>query len=206
MTEFYQGERNCWNKYSGQEITIKSTIPQIRMLIAWSGEFITGRGGNEMASCLMSYINSVSKTITSIAIWTDYCPSKNRNVQMIMCYFHILAMNPTIKQISHKFLLRGHTHMEMDSIHSVIERESKKYPNYKIMTPWDWMQLARLSGKTRTTLYLKWQLLIVKTLTSSATDLTRPFKIARKQRGAKKLCLRVFCILKSDFDQEFDSR
>lgn len=39
--------------------------------------------------------------------------------------------------------------MEVDSIHSMIEGESKKCLSFKIITPWDWMQLTRISGKNK---------------------------------------------------------
>nr|CAH7728807.1 unnamed protein product [Callosobruchus chinensis]CAH7732680.1 unnamed protein product [Callosobruchus chinensis] len=61
-----------------------------------------------------------------------------------MSYFVLLEKNPNIKCISHKSLTKGHTHLEADSDHSIIERERKKIPQLKIITPWDWQQLVRL--------------------------------------------------------------
>ncbi|KAJ8965857.1 hypothetical protein NQ314_003869 [Rhamnusium bicolor] len=57
-----------------------------------------------------------------------------------------MTIKQSIKIIEHKFLLRGHTHMEVDSIQSQIEREMKRLPSFAIMTPWDWQQLARMCG------------------------------------------------------------
>ncbi|CAH1109430.1 unnamed protein product [Psylliodes chrysocephalus] len=170
-----------------------------------------------MASCLMIYINSISKTITSIIIWTDNCPSQNQNIQMIMWYFYILAINPQIKQISHKFLLRGHTHMEVDSIHSVIEQESKECPNYKIMTPWHWMQLARLSGKNKDYVVFEMTTPDFKDFNKLYNIPNAPFQNCKKtEKGEKFLISKVVLkqgrqdspgvlFFKSDFDQEFDS-
>ncbi|KAF2888415.1 hypothetical protein ILUMI_17758, partial [Ignelater luminosus] len=61
-------------------------------------ESIAGRGGNEMASCMLKYISSLNDSrITHLIVWSDNCPSQNRNVQMIMCYFHILRTVPHLK-------------------------------------------------------------------------------------------------------------
>ncbi|CAH1974489.1 unnamed protein product [Acanthoscelides obtectus] len=52
---------------------------------------------------------------------------------MIVNYLHILQiMSPSLKCIIHKFLLRGHTHIEADHIHALIERVIKKQPTMKI--------------------------------------------------------------------------
>ncbi|CAH1990991.1 unnamed protein product [Acanthoscelides obtectus] len=60
---------------------------------------------------------------------------------MIIDYFYILQIiSPSLKCIIHKFLPRGHTHMEADHIHALIERVIKKQPTMKICTPWDWQQ------------------------------------------------------------------
>lgn len=52
------------------------------------------------------------------------------------------------ENVAHKYLLRGHTHMEADHIHALIERSIKKQPAMEIVTPWDWEQLIRASGAT----------------------------------------------------------
>jgi len=41
-----------------------------------------------------------------------------------------------LKIISHKFLLRGLTHLEVDCDHSIIEKAKKKIEHSTIMTPW----------------------------------------------------------------------
>nr|CAH7768684.1 unnamed protein product [Callosobruchus chinensis] len=109
-------------------------------------ESMSGRGGNEVASCLSkwSQVCNISEEIEELTIWSDNCPSQNRNAQILMSYFVPLEKNPNIKCISHKSLTKGHTHLEADSDHSIIERERKKIPQLKIITPWDWQQLVRL--------------------------------------------------------------
>lgn len=100
---------------------------------------------NEMASGLIKWaLANISPQLEEIIIWSDNCPSQNRNLIMVMLYFWLLKIFPNLKTISHKFLLRGHTHLEVDGSHSMIERARKKTVGFQIMTPWDWQQLARM--------------------------------------------------------------
>lgn len=180
-------------------------------------ESIAGRGGNEMASCLVQYINSLPKTITSIIIWTDNCPSQNRNLQMIMCYFYVLALNPHIKEVSHKYLLRGHTHMEVDNVHSIIEREAKKCPNFQIITPWDWLQLARISGKNKDFKIFEMTTTEFKDFNKMYNSVDSPLQNIKKTQNSNKFLISqtVFMqvrqdqpgilFFKTDFNQEFQS-
>lgn len=52
--------------------------------------------------------------------------------------------------ITQKFLLKGHTHMEADTVHALIERKRKKMNNMSILTPWDWQQLVRQTSRKYT--------------------------------------------------------
>lgn len=110
-------------------------------------ESVAGRGGNEIGSCLFKWaLATIDESVEELIIWSDNCPSQNRNINSILAYFSILNFVPTLKVIDHKYLLRGHTHLEVDSDHSLIEREKKKMSKFQIMTPWDWQQLVRIAS------------------------------------------------------------
>jgi len=55
-------------------------------------------------------------------------------------------MLPNVNIINHKFLVPGHTHMECDVDHSLIEKQKKKI-QVPIFHPHDWYQLVRSTGK-----------------------------------------------------------
>ncbi|CAH1105929.1 unnamed protein product [Psylliodes chrysocephalus] len=67
---------------------------------------------------------------------------------MAVNYFYLLNSCPSLKSVIHKFPLRGHTHMEADYVHALIERTVKKQPTMTIATPWDWQQLIISTGAT----------------------------------------------------------
>lgn len=45
---------------------------------------------------------------------------------------------PTPKEVNHKFLLSGHTHIEVDSKYSVIEGAKNQIKNHTIFTTNEW--------------------------------------------------------------------
>nr|CAH7725103.1 unnamed protein product [Callosobruchus chinensis] len=65
---------------------------------------------------------------------------------MLVNYLWLLNICPNLKIVDHKFLLRGHTHMEADHGHGLIERILKNEPTMKICTPWDRQNLIRSAG------------------------------------------------------------
>nr|CAI5867580.1 unnamed protein product [Callosobruchus analis] len=91
---------------------------------------------------------SIGTGIETLIICSDNCPSQNRNIMMIVNYFYLLQIKCPLKRVIHKFLLRGHTHTEVDHRHALIERFIKKQPTTKICTPWDWQQPIRSTGAT----------------------------------------------------------
>lgn len=121
--------------------------------IMWD-ESVSGRGGNELASGLIKWFElNVSNTSTrEVTIWSDNCAGQNKNIHIIMCYLWLLKYIPNLQVINHKYLMKGHTHMEVDGIHSIIERKKKKQPQFSIMTPWDWQQLIRSCSSDKTTI------------------------------------------------------
>ena len=84
------------------------------------------RGGNEIASCFLKFIQeTMTQNIKRLTVWTDHYPWQNRNIMMVL-HFILINKYPLLETIDHKFLLRGHTHMDIDVPHSVIEREKNQ--------------------------------------------------------------------------------
>ncbi|KAJ8969696.1 hypothetical protein NQ314_001637 [Rhamnusium bicolor] len=142
--ELHNSQSFYFLKFWTYNLTIHDSTAQKYFCMMWD-ESVAGRGGNEVASCLLKFVSSyVPETTEQLTIWSDNCPSQNRNVQMIMCYEWIFKLKQSLKVIIHKYLSREHTHLEVDGDHSVIERERKKIPQLRIITPWDWQQVVRL--------------------------------------------------------------
>ncbi|CAK1603114.1 unnamed protein product, partial [Parnassius mnemosyne] len=62
-------------------------------------------------------------------------------------FTYLLSVKPSIKLINHKFMVPGHTHVEVDLDHAIIEKKKKKKTEIEIYHPHDWMQLVKSSSK-----------------------------------------------------------
>lgn len=110
-------------------------------------EGIAARGANEIGSCVYTFImNDLKADVKSLTMYSDTCGGQNKNTHVAaMCIVAVLQ-SPSLEEINHKFLVPGHTHMECDTSHALIER-NKKHFNGNIHHPHDWAQLIQNSGK-----------------------------------------------------------
>lgn len=71
-----------------------------------------------------------------------------QNKFIIGLYQYALKVFPNLKTITHKFLIRGHTQNEGDSVHSVIEKQIKlSLKSSTIYTAYQYAQIIRDSKK-----------------------------------------------------------
>ncbi|CAH2091941.1 unnamed protein product [Euphydryas editha] len=97
---------------------------------------------SNFASCLTDYImEKVDKSIP-LVIYSDGCTSQNRNATMANALLDLSIKNNM--QISQKYLEKGHTQMECDSVHSVIEIKLK---NTDIHLPIQYVTLTKDAKK-----------------------------------------------------------
>lgn len=82
------------------------------------------RGANEIASCVYKFIEQTVKDgIKEYRFWSDNCGGQNRNRIVFLMY--MMASYKYKIQISHRFLIVGHTQNEGDSMHALIERQTR---------------------------------------------------------------------------------
>lgn len=98
---------------------------------------------NVFTSCVVHYFVSELGCNKDIAIYSDGCGSQNRNVTLSNA-LSALARDKGIT-ITQNYLEKGHTQMECDSVHSVIERKKK---NREICTPAQYVQLIQEARPT----------------------------------------------------------
>lgn len=108
-------------------------------------EGIAGRGANQIGSALVTYILSLPSTVKNVTLYSDTCGGQNKNTIIMVALLYALKVKKTIDEINHKFLLSGHTHMECDSDHSVIEKKKRKATD--IHVPRDYYNLVRSCGR-----------------------------------------------------------
>lgn len=120
-------------------LTVNNNTMSETTCYMWN-ETVSKRGSNEITSCIYKFLGTVS--VDHVVLFSDSCYGQNKNKTMMGMLSISVANHPTLKIVDHKFLEPGHTHMECDTDHSVIER-AKKRTNKEIHWPDDWYQFVR---------------------------------------------------------------
>lgn len=108
------------------------------------------RGAIEIGTCVWEFLKKSSDRGTdsmNIIFYSDNCCGQNKNKYIATLYLYAVQIL-NINSITHKFLIRGHTQNEADSVHSLIEKEVKK--NLKsgpIYTPDQYVTLIKSAKK-----------------------------------------------------------
>lgn len=109
----------------------------------WWNETEGDLSASTFATFLLHYIRErCSDPKLPIVIYSDGCCYQNRNVALANALFQYSLENSVI--IEQKYLEKGHTQMECDSVHALIE---KKLKNRFIHLPSDYMNVTREARK-----------------------------------------------------------
>ncbi len=101
--------------------------------------------GSVFATCLISYLDEFFKDDLPIIIYSDGCTSQNRNAILSNALIHYSVK--TKKTVIQKYLEKGHTQMEVDSVHATIERKINSRTIYLPQDYTDLIQSARVKEK-----------------------------------------------------------
>lgn len=92
------------------------------------------RGSDETSSLLMDYIQIIVEDgALIIIVYSDACGGQNRS-QYFLTMYYAVAMKYGIT-IIHRYLEKGNTQMECDSVHARIEKKGRKKA---VMVPSEW--------------------------------------------------------------------
>lgn len=129
---YYKRKLNVYN------FTVYNMSSKEAFCYMWD-EQIAKRGANEVASCLYDFLSKLAlKGVTEIYLWSDNCGGQNRN-RIVFYMYLVAAINLNIK-ICHRFMEKGHTQNEGDSVHALIEKTAK---GKDIYSPSEWYALVR---------------------------------------------------------------
>lgn len=139
-TFYYKRNYNTYN------FSIFSTSDRKGTCFVWH-EIEAKRGSLEVVNCMDIYIKNVINNypqVREIRFWSDNCSGQNKNRQLIS-YFYWASVKYGIK-IIHRFMTKGHTMSEVDSIHSTIENRRK---NREIFIPEQYVSLIQFAKVER---------------------------------------------------------
>lgn len=103
------------------------------------------RGPNEVGSALFKYLMDLPENVQEITLWSDTCGGQNKNSIICAVLQVVLQRKSSLQVINQKFLVSGHTYLDCDTDHSVIE--GKKQNAEGIHVPRDWYALVRNASK-----------------------------------------------------------
>ncbi|KAE8738189.1 hypothetical protein FOCC_FOCC016335 [Frankliniella occidentalis] len=129
---FYKRKLSCYN-FTVFDCTLKKGT-----CFVWD-QTTAGRGAVEISSCVYKYIQQESLNgLEELHIYSDSCWSQNKNQVLYSMYY--AACQKFKLKIIHRYLEKGHTQMECDSVHATIERKISKID---IFTPSEWFGYIR---------------------------------------------------------------
>lgn len=108
-----------------------------------------GRGANQIATALYEELMNLPDEVKHVILYSDTCGGQNKNSHVSVMFLAVMQRKATLQVIDHKFMVSGHSHMECDVDHGLIEKKKKK-SEYPISHPYDWFQLVRTVGKKKT--------------------------------------------------------
>lgn len=101
-----------------------------------------GRGAQEIASCLIKYLEShLQKEAEEIIMWSDSCGGQNRNYIMALMMHHFLARQQNLKRICLRFLESGHSFNICDSDFANVETAVRR--KMSLFTPLDVIKVMK---------------------------------------------------------------
>lgn len=83
------------------------------------------RGSNEVGSALYKYIMDLPAEVEELTLYSDTCGGQNKNSVINAALQTALSHKDTLMQINQKFLVAGHTHLDMQ-IMQLLRRKRKR--------------------------------------------------------------------------------
>lgn len=107
------------------------------------------KGSNEIATCVLKYLESLPDTVTHVSSFSDTCGGQNRNKHICAAMLYAVNSIHHLETIDLKYMESGHSYLEADAMHATIERARKHKKNY---TTREWALLiysARIKPKPK---------------------------------------------------------
>ncbi|KAE8740529.1 hypothetical protein FOCC_FOCC013956 [Frankliniella occidentalis] len=140
------GETFYLRQLSTYNLTIYDTTSKLTLCYMWC-ELDGNRGANDIASCIfVHFLEEIPDTVKKVVLFSDSTVSQNRNSIVAAMFLTVLQMHCSVRSIEHVFLEAGHTRLEVDSKHSVIDCNKNNVD--KICVPSDWYELVRSIGSS----------------------------------------------------------
>ena len=136
----YYKTKLCCHNFTLYDLVTKKVV------CYWFNETEADGQASTYASFLVEYLEGefLNNDKLSIIIYSDGCTAQNRNAILSNALLYLADKYKVL--IVQKFLEKGHTQMECDSVHSVIETRLK---NKEIYLPSDYLKITQEARRTQ---------------------------------------------------------
>lgn len=104
------------------------------------------RGADEIGTAIFKHLSSLPPETKEVVFYSDSCGGQNRNRYIASLLLYAVKTLENLKSIQLNFLETGHTQMEVDSMHSCIERAKKKG---LIFSPEEYFTIIRMASRNQ---------------------------------------------------------
>lgn len=112
------------------------------------------RGVNELGSCVFMYLKKLhdkADEAFDVVFYSDNCCGQQKYKFMLAMYQDAIREFPKLRNVTHKYLIKGHTQNEGDSEHSVIGRNiANALKSSPIYVPDQYITLIKTAKKKGT--------------------------------------------------------
>lgn len=115
-------------------------------MYVWS-ENIASRGGQEIGSCLTRHFaTNISDDTHNVILYSDSCGGQNRNIKLSVMLIKLLSSHPTLRNITQKYFIPGHSYNSCDRCFGIIEKAKKMSSD--LFIPDHWLNLIKEAKKS----------------------------------------------------------
>lgn len=140
VSPMYYSRKLCAYNFTIYE----SAPPNKAYCYSWT-EINGQRGSSEVGTAILRWMNSLPADVKEVSLFSDTCSGQNRN-KYIAALFLYAVQKLSIDVINHNFMEKGHSYMEVDSMHSAIESAKKYIPVYTMQ---DWLNIFKIARSKR---------------------------------------------------------
>lgn len=137
---YYSRKLNAYNA-----TIYESAPPNHAKCFCWT-EIDGQRGSCEIATALLLYLENLPSSIKKVSLFSDTCTGQNRNQYVSCMFLYAVRSIENLEWVEHKFMEKGHSYMEVDSMHSSIESAKKHVSVYCMQ---DWINIFHVARSNR---------------------------------------------------------
>ena len=103
-------------------------------------EMVSGRGSDEVISCLNHYFETLPAEVTTLYLYSDGCGGQNKNSNVMLFLFSLVRVG-RFQHIRHYFPVRGHSFLPNDRDFGCTELKKRK--TERVFVPEEWNDIIR---------------------------------------------------------------